>query len=250
MMDIWALDFDGVICDSAGEAAVAGWKGAGRIWPQRFSGDPPDDIVRRFRRVRPVMNTGYESILLVRLLRYGFSVRKILENSTALFSGIVQDESLNEEQLVRIFGKTRDAWIASDLKGWLALHQFYGGLVDAVNRSDLPVYIITTKEKRFAAALCRAAELKIPEENIFGLESGKKRDVLTALSLRYPGARFHFVEDRLLTLLGMMGGVDFDLRLYFADWGYITDDDRAGAEKIPEIRILNRDQCIDLLRRL
>jgi phosphoglycolate phosphatase-like HAD superfamily hydrolase len=245
--EILALDFDGVICDSAGELVVSGWKGAGRLWPERFAGDPPDEIVRRFRRVRPVMKTGYESILLVRLLRYGFSVGKILQNGSALLSDIMRNESLEEEMLVRLFGQTRDIWIGSDLEGWIGLHEFYDGVVEAVNLSDLPVYIITTKEKRFAVALCRAAGLKIPEEHIFGLESGKKCDVLAALSIRHPTARLHFVEDRLPTLIGMIDGVDFDAQLYFADWGYITDTDREKAEKIPEIQILTLDQFPDLV---
>ena len=240
-MNILALDFDGVICDSAGEVAVAGWKAAGVIWPERFIGDPPDEIVRRFRRVRPVMKTGYESILLVRLLRYGFSVHKIVENAPDLFSGIIQDESLVEDELVHLFGQTRDVWMADDLPGWIDRHEFYGGVIEAVNQSDLPVYIITTKEKRFAWELCRSVGLQVAEENIFGLESGQKGDVLATLALKHPRDRFHFVEDRLPTLLSLSDGVGFDLRLYLADWGYLREDDLPRAEKIQQIDVLSLD---------
>ena len=103
-MDILALDFDGVICDSAGEAAVAGWKGAARLWPQRFRGDAPLEIVEGFRRGRPVMEFGYESILLVRLLRDGCSIDKILDDAPSLFSGLIRNESLIIDNLVHVFG--------------------------------------------------------------------------------------------------------------------------------------------------
>jgi phosphoglycolate phosphatase-like HAD superfamily hydrolase len=241
-MDILALDFDGVICDSAGEAAITGWKGAARLWPRRFAGDAPDEIVKKFRQVRPVMETGFESILLARLLRDGCPVSKILEDATALFSGLMRDEGITQDELVPVFGQTRDTWIADDLHGWLDMHDFYEGTVEALNQSEIPVYIITTKEKRFARSLCHHAALRIPEENIFGLESGKKQLVLTTLSRRHEKACFHFLEDRLETLISMINGFDFDTRLYFARWGYHTVDQCDKAHTFPEIKVLTQDQ--------
>lgn len=248
-MDILALDFDGVICDSAGEAATAGWKGAARLWPRLFSGHLPDDFVQKFRQVRPVMETGFESILLARLLRDGYSVGTILEASTPLFSGLMRDERITRDELVSVFGQTRDDWMADDFSGWLDMHEFYDGTVEALNHSEIPVYIITTKEKRFALSLCRQAALRIPEENIFGLESGKKQHVLAALSRQHSKACFHFLEDRLATLLPMIDGFDFDVHLYFARWGYHTLDQCAKAEKIPKIKVLTQDQFPAFVRR-
>lgn len=241
-MDILALDFDGVICDSAGEAAVAGWRGAARLWPGRFQGDPPAEMIEEFRQVRPVMETGYESILLARLLRDGYTVPEILESSTGLFSGLMRDACITRDELVPLFGETRDRWIADDLRGWLDMHDDYEGIVDALNQSDLPVYIITTKEKRFALSLCDDIALRIPEADIFGLESGNKQHVLAKLSGRHENPRFHFVEDRLPTLMQMVDGVDFDVRLYFATWGYHTADERDKADTIPQINVLTQDQ--------
>ncbi len=248
-MDILALDFDGVICDSAGEAAVAGWKGAAQLWPQRFRGDAPLEIVEGFRRGRPVMEFGYESILLVRLLRDGCSIDKILDDAPSLFSGLIRNESLIIDNLVHVFGQTRDAWMGDDLQGWLDMHTFYHGVVEAVNQSNLTVYIITTKEKRFALSLCRAVNLQIPEKNILGLENGKKEDVMVTLSRRHHEACFHFVEDRLATLIRMKDGVGFDVRLYLADWGYNTLDARDKAEKMSEITVLSQNQFPTFMRK-
>jgi phosphoglycolate phosphatase-like HAD superfamily hydrolase len=248
-MDILALDFDGVICDSAAEAAVAGWKAAGGIWPDRFIGDIPDEIAENFQQVRPVMETGFESILLVRLLQDGYAVSEILKNSTALYSSLMRDECINPDELTLVYGQTRDTWMAGDLNGWLDMHEFYEGTVEALNRSQVPKYIITTKQMRFARSLCRHVALRIPAENIFGLESGKKQHVLGALSRRHPNACFHFLEDRLPTLTRMIHGFDFNVRLYFARWGYHTPDQWEQAQNISEIKVLSQDQFPDFVKR-
>jgi phosphoglycolate phosphatase-like HAD superfamily hydrolase len=242
MMDILALDFDGVICNSAGEACASGWKAAARLWPDRFREEVPEQIIESFIRVRPVMETGYESILLVRLLRDGCSVEKILADAPSLFSGLMQDAALSKEELVHLFGYTRDTWMAKDLPGWLDAHDFYDGAIDALNESHVTTYIITTKQKRFALALCDAAGLGVPGRRVFGLESGKKLKVLTKLARQHVHARIHFLEDRLSTLIATAHGADFDIRLYFSTWGYHTADERIRAEKAAQIRVLTQDQ--------
>ncbi len=241
-MDILALDFDGVICRSAGEACATGWKAAGRLWPDRFAGEVPAEIHEGFEQVRPVMEFGFQAVLLVRLLRDGCSVEQIVGDAPLLLSDLMLEEGLSKDAWVRLFGTTRDRWMAEDLPGWIDRHGFYGGTIDALNRSDLPTYIITTKEKRFAVALCSAAGLCLPDEKIFGLESGKKLSVLKSLSGIHRDARLHFLEDRLSALNQVNEGADFEVRLYWADWGYHTQAERSVAETMADITVLSLDQ--------
>ena len=84
---LWALDFDGVACDSCGESALSAWKvgppstapriflslshtqthkflqAASKLWPERFSSqdalDRKDQLIEDMRAVRPVVETGY-----------------------------------------------------------------------------------------------------------------------------------------------------------------------------------------------
>ncbi len=241
-MDILALDFDGVICRSAGEACVSGWKAAGRLWPERFGGAVPAAVLGGFERVRPVMEVGFQAVLLVRLLRDGCAVEEILDDAPSLFSDLMRREALSRERLVRLFGTTRDRWMAENLPEWIGCHEFYAGTVDTVNRSPWPAYIITTKEKRFAVALCAAAGLRLPEDHVFGLESGKKWMVLKQLARRHENARLHFLEDRLGALLQADAGVGVDLRLYWASWGYHTPAERNRAEALADITVLSLEQ--------
>ncbi len=32
--EVWAFDFDGVVCDSVGESSLSAWKAAAELWPQ------------------------------------------------------------------------------------------------------------------------------------------------------------------------------------------------------------------------
>lgn len=66
-----ALDFDGVICNSSIESSLSAWKGACDAWPTVFESATPTDkdrTVQYLRDVRPVIETGFENLLLIRLL--------------------------------------------------------------------------------------------------------------------------------------------------------------------------------------
>ena len=65
---IWALDFDGVICDSCGESAISGWKAAEALWPETFTTQAAqskkEEVLLQMRVVRPVVETGVVALSL------------------------------------------------------------------------------------------------------------------------------------------------------------------------------------------
>lgn len=234
---IVALDFDGVLCDSAGEMAEAAWRAAGRFWPTEFAGSAPAEFVEDFRALRPGLETGFESILFARLLRDRVTVAA--ESAHAQSQALLAELPWSREELVATFGATRDAWITNDLESWLAAHRFYPGANDFLRSSQAlaRVVVITTKQTRFAEALLSGA---LPPEAIYGLESGNKVDTLC--ELRKTDSDVHFVEDRLDTLLGVADCPDLcSVRLYLVDWGYNTIAQRREAGQHPRIHVLTHD---------
>ena len=240
-MDIFALDFDGVICDSAAELACSGWKACKQLWPDEFQGELPDELLQKFRKCRPFLETGYESILILRLLTAGKKPEQLKSAYHDQLKALMQSEKLAKDELLCCFGETRDQWMQEDLPGWLARHDFYPGTVAAVNEKAEYAYIITTKEKRFAVALAREAGLQLDESRIYGLESGKKKGVLEKLAAECPRTMVHFIEDRLKTLEGLQP-LPVWLAVYFARWGYSTKEQKAKAEADPAIRCINLSQ--------
>ncbi|KAL1322289.1 hypothetical protein AAHE18_14G185200 [Arachis hypogaea] len=258
MGELYALDFDGILCDSCGESSLSALKAAKVRWPSLFHGvdsATQDWIVDQMHSVRPVVETGYENVLLVRLLletripsirkssvAEGLTVEGILENWSKLKPVIMEEWSENRETLIDLFGKVRDEWLEQDFATWIGANRFYPGVSDALKFASSRVYIVTTKQSRFADALLRElAGVTIPPERIYGLGTGPKVEVLKQLQKRseHQGLTLHFVEDRLATLKNVIKEPELDQwNLYLGNWGYNTQKEREEAAAIPRIQVL------------
>lgn len=261
---VHALDFDGVLCDSCGESSLSAVKAAKLRWPSLFadvSADVEATIFKQMRMVRPVVETGYENVLLVRLLlEMGMPEKRGGESSLShsltlpsLLIGWESDvkpavmrewgEEGRREELVELFGSVRDKWIEEDIDGWIAANGFYPGVADALNKCTSPLYIVTTKQTRFASALLRKlAGVDFPEDKIYGLGSGPKVQVLQQLQSlpEHQGCSFHFVEDRLATLRNVIKTPELNgWNLYLGTWGYNTEAEREEAHQVPRIRVFD-----------
>ncbi|WRX09737.1 hypothetical protein QQP08_002224 [Theobroma cacao] len=150
-------------------------------------------------------------------------------------------------------------------------NRFYPGVPDALKFASSTVYIVTTKQSRFADALLRElAGVTIPPERIYGLGTGPKVKILKQLQLRpeHQGMKLQvisccilplhfsclfdlkllkivqlsftsFVEDRLATLKNVIKEPELDgWNLYLGDWGYNTQKEREEAASIPRIQLL------------
>lgn len=245
--DLYALDFDGVLCDSCGESSLSAIKAAKVRWPSLFEqvdAAMEEWIVEQMYTLRPVVETGYENLLLVRLLveiqihsvrkssvADGLSIQEILENWSKLKPTLMDEWQEDRESLVDLFGRVRDDWIENDFSGWIGANRFYPGTADALKLSSSEAYIVTTKQSRFAEALLKElAGIDFPSERIYGLGTGPKVKVLQQLQqmLQHQGLKLHFIEDRLATLKNVIKEPALDnWNLYLVKWGYNTQKERA-----------------------
>ncbi|XP_077241952.1 ribosomal RNA small subunit methyltransferase G isoform X2 [Tasmannia lanceolata] len=264
MGELYALDFDGVVCDSCGESSLSALKASKIRWPALFNqvdSALEEWIIDQMHVLRPVVETGYENLLLVRLLLElqipsiqkssvvaGLTIDGILENWSKLKPVIMEEWNENRDSLVELFGKVRDEWLENDLSGWIGANRFYPGITDALRFASSKVYIVTTKQSRFADALLRElAGVTIPSERIYGLGTGPKVEVLKQLQNKpeNQGLTLHFVEDRLATLKNVIKEPELDQwNLYLVKWGYNTQKERDEAESIPRIKMLELSDFI------
>jgi len=229
---VYALDFDGVICDSAVETGVAGWKSARKIWPD-MPESCPDTIIEQFCRARPVLETGYEAIFVIRLLFENISSESILADFEALKITLQKQLTLSEDELKQLFGETRDQWIKSAADDWIKNNPLFPGVKEKLSAvlQNYPCYIVTTKQERFVQQILSANDINIPDQAIFGLERKLKKDaILLMLQQKHPDQPLHFVEDRLPPLLDVQQHAQLKTtQLFFAAWGYNTADDKKQA---------------------
>ena len=245
---LYALDFDGVICDSAVETGITGWKVASKLW-QDMPTETPADMIELFRQVRPVMETGYEAILIMRLLFEGISQQSLLDNFANAISDIIKREQLSTDKLKQHFGETRDHWINHDLDDWIAMNPLFDGIAEKLRQID-PKHcvIITTKQERFVSHILKANAIPFEDERIFGLDRKmSKPDILTNMLDSYPKHTVLFVEDRLPTLINVIADTRLKaVKLLFAGWGYNTQQDKHDAINSNAITTIDLTEFGDL----
>ena len=244
---ILALDFDGVICDGLIEYFVSTKQAYQQIWSEAVD----DSLAPMFYRLRPVIETGWEMPILLRALVLGIAEVEILENFQAIALQITESEGLTKQAVVQQLDRVRDSWIENDLADWLKLHRFYPGVIERLQQivnSAVELYIITTKEGRFAQKLLTQQGINLSMAQIIGKESKRpKYETLRILRDRHqqPGGdiSIFFVEDRLKALQQVIQQTDLEsVELFLADWGYNLQGDRYLASQSQRIQILSLEQ--------
>lgn len=263
---LFALDFDGVVCDSVGESSLSAWKHGVELWPEVFecerANEKKDEVLDKLRAVRPVVETGYENTILARALLEnlnGYDVESILKDWPILSEKLMQKWQLDRKTMVLEFGKIRDDWIRTDFKSWLQPNALYEDVPEALRfcteRRDAKVTIVTTKQARFAdAILVDMGGVKIPEEDLISTTvSGEpKADVLVRLEETFNkdgASRMIFVEDKLSTLIKVANDKRLSKwDLFFVDWGYNTEDERQVAKHDYRMKLIGKEEFCGLLR--
>lgn len=134
---IYALDFDGVICDSAPESSRTALLSAKRLWPHlqlptHHKDSFPGYMINAMIKIRPVIETGYENVLLGRLVsetpeervEQDF-VEPVLNGWEEVRERVMGEWDVSKEKLVEAFGGERDIWIDSDMDVWLDTNKLY-----------------------------------------------------------------------------------------------------------------------------
>ena len=224
---IYALDFDGVICDSAVETAITGWKAATYVWPDMKNTVPEEAHIEQFRALRPQLETGYEAILFMRLLQQGESVASIRAN----IANFIQELGADSALLKQLFGQTRDQWIEHARDEWIAMNPLFEGIAEKLQQlGGQPWYIVTTKQERFVEQILQASQVELPID-IYGLDRKmSKQAVLLELLEKHGQQKIRLIEDRLPTLEGVLANTQLNaIDMQLVDWGYNTEQDRTNA---------------------
>jgi phosphoglycolate phosphatase-like HAD superfamily hydrolase len=247
-----ALDFDGVVCDGRPEYFETAWQAYVAAWPPpALTRGRPDAIAARFSALRPLIESGWEMPLLVHALLAGVGDEALGDRHAWLKAApaLMKRAGVTAETLGRALNRVRDDWFARDASGWVAHHRFYPGVADQLASllgGPPHLVIVTTKAERFARALLAAAHPRLADVAVIGREPGKpvpKPEILRRLAdrrgLGADAAGLWFVEDMLETLDATAERADLaGARLFLAEWGYNTPEDRARVRRGGRIALL------------
>ncbi len=244
---IIAFDFDGVICDGLPEYFHSACLAYQTIWPSK-----PEDLLTElqadFNELRPLIETGWEMIILLRALQQHIPKAQLWEAWQTIVQQILQQENLSSVQVMQALDQVRDRQLQTQLDQWLGRHQFYPGMVkllqNLLDQDDVTPYIITTKEARFTRQLLQHQNVDFPAAQIFGKEQKQPKTITLKQLLAPEVETFLFIEDRLKTLEKVRQQPELNtLQLFLADWGYNTSPERAAATK-QGIPVVNLSQWI------
>jgi phosphoglycolate phosphatase-like HAD superfamily hydrolase len=216
--------------------------------------DTPFSKIRAVvNQLRPIIETGYENMLIVRALYEDYQRTGVISASTILGKWsptyreqLLHDYGTNKDEMVAYFGQTRDDLIAEDLSRWVGLNPVYPSVSACMSRltsQTVDYTIITTKQERFVRAILETNKIHPPpKEDIYDLENpfGAKVKVLQALIDQHQPKEIHFVEDRYETLLGVMNTPGLErVKMYLVDWGYNTEEQRLASMRLsPRIQLI------------
>ena len=237
---ILALDFDGVLCDGMREYFESAWRAYRRLRPA-VPDEPPTGLFERFARLRPLVETGWEMVVLVHALLARASEAELSREWRP--DAWLADLGGSREAVGAGLDRVRDEWIARDETGWLESHRFYRGVIErlrGLGGGSVRIVVVTTKEGRFARKLLARQGVSLGDEDVYGKEARRpKRTILLELVAGGDAARVWFVEDRIRTLEDVKKEPALDrARLFLAAWGYNTADDREAAHRDARIVLL------------
>ncbi|MCK5726327.1 MAG: HAD family hydrolase [Thiotrichaceae bacterium] len=232
---IYALDFDGVICHSAIETAITGWKAAQDLWPDKKNQDITQQDIDNFCYLRPLIETGYEAILIMYYLQKGGLVDNMFASYQEIIDETIIAHNLNTDDLKILFGQTRDQWINENKIDWLSNNSLFAGITEKLKALHIDHWhIITTKQEHFVHYILQGHDIYLSDDHVYGLDCKmSKQEVLIELLEQYPEKEIIFIEDRLATLIGILNNPKLNtIRLQLVDWGYNSTSDREVAKKL------------------
>ena len=253
MPGLFVFDFDGVVCDSARETGISAWKAGRKLWPAWRDDVPPEDVLQRFCLLRPFLETGYQAIGMMRMavdhptLPEGLTVDSVVDWIESYYA----ERGFSRWDMVDLFGRTRDEWIAADPAGWLETHRFFPGVIELLSqlRRRGKVVILSTKQERFIHQLLAGSGVEFRPDDVFGFERQAPKKVTLGQLVRGAGGHADpvcFVEDRLETLEDVMAVPELaGVRLFLVDWGYNTEDQRRRARNHVRVNCLRAAEAAD-----
>jgi phosphoglycolate phosphatase-like HAD superfamily hydrolase len=246
MMKVLVSDFDGVICNGLKEYFYSSKLVYQEIWQD--SKVDLDSLENTFNLLRPVVETGWEMPLLLRVLTWGETPENILKHWHKIKKKAIKILDLKNIKTADISQKldlVRQKQINHNLENWLDLHCFYDGMITKLKHlmnQGIKLYIITTKEGKFTRKLLEKEGIFLSENAIMGKEVKRPKYESLRLIIKHEKVKpsdVNFLEDRLeaLELVNQQRDLQ-QVKLFLALWGYNDDLTKVRAENHSQIKTL------------
>jgi phosphoglycolate phosphatase-like HAD superfamily hydrolase len=226
-----ALDFDGVVCDSAREAFVVALRTYRRVLSPAFMpGELDEALFAEFVARMPLGNRAEDYAIALTSIERG----RALADQAAYDAFRAELDAGALRAFRKQFYRERAAWMQRDAPGWHAHMRAYPGICELLRRraGEVALAIATAKDRRSVRALLThygVADL-FPEGAVLDKEtSASKREHVRLIAERAGTAvsEVTFVDDKVSHLEDVAG---IGARCVLAAWGYNGARERRIAE--------------------
>ena len=234
MKKVLALDFDGVIWDSAGECFQIAWRAYQELTGKDLSGS---SFEKSFLRGRPLARTGHDFYLLLKLMEPDPEI----DWSEVCLATFAQERVAHSEvaaQFDRVFYRLRAHFRDSDSKSWVSWQKPYYDVLAALDSFEEQFHglaLATTKDTQSASSLLALTGRDWP---VFGKEfSEHKADQIFGISQHFKvkPEQVLFIDDLVENLLQVQ---PTKAKMALASWGYNRPESRKQALELG-IRVLS-----------
>ena len=233
--NVIALDFDGVICDSAAECVVSAYGAFLEAKGEEFdplSSPVPDYFRDGFYRMRPLIRDGRDYLMILYLLDLGVPMSDQRDFDDALevrlpdLLGLFGVESGPE--LEAAFQRYRAGFRGRDEAGWMDRNPLYPGMIQALGerQGDLKsVFVTTSKPSTVSKGILEHNGFTLPDGHVLGKDMvGASSDKNVHMRLVTDASKvsysdIHFVDDQVAHLESAQG---LGVNCYLAAYGYTT----------------------------
>ncbi len=256
-MKILALDFDGVIVDSALECLFTSYNAYFRVYKHEekgfFGGEPftfenwkdiqknyPEEIANYIKK-RPYIRGANDYGLIVKLMEE----KKIIENQKE-FDKYRKSADFDFEAFHQEFYKERDRLQELDFKAWFNMEPAYPEIVEGIKQllERGTKIIITTSNRLKSIASSFVPEylgFEIKQEDILDKRYGEDKSEQMKQIVKLYNVKFeeiYFVDDQVNHLIQTR---PLGVKVILAGWSYATDIQKEEARK-QKIPVMEREE--------
>jgi hypothetical protein len=236
------LDFDGVICDSVAECFLASWNAYYGLYRREQPARGPLSVHRDFTRMRPLIRTGEDFVLIQELLANGRTVE-----DQARFDEASRQAGDEKRALFKVmFYQARTTLLEADRPSWLALNRVYPHVEKALRMMALfeDFVVLSTKKPQFIAEVLVSRDIHVPPGRIHYSEREPK--LKTTERLRDEGGyRTAILVEDQIDAIRDNDNPRVEVRL--ATWGYVKAEWLSPPTAVP---VITPDGFVELVERL
>ena len=244
-VQILALDFDGVICDSAGECLFTSYSYYAPIAglaPISGLDEIPEAVREKFYRMRPFIRDGKDYMLILYFITHGIPIEvqeDFDQHSSDHLEQVCQEvEAADAKELEELFQRKRRDIRARDEPAWLGLNPLYQeleeGLLTCQDQFDR-IYVTTSKPTDAVVQILAHHRIPLSEDHIYGYDKVKKEQGKNGHLNKVhqltgaPFEEIHLVDDQLSHLKAAQ---QLGANCYHASWGYTTKQQGQEADAV------------------